>query len=329
MSAPAPRHFLAAVALTLAVAGWGVTHAMIRWLQLATPIAEMSWPGLALAVFRYGLAGVVLVPWAVVILWRRRVLLRRDLWRLVAIGIVAAAYLLALNSAHSYGAAGLNAMLGQASPVVAFALGLVVLRERATVAKVAGLVVASAGGLWFAGIAVGGQLASDNVPAAAAIILGSAVLWSVYMVLAKQALRRWDALELSVVTLVLSGVLTAGLAQAATPEGLGGTLAALGELSAAGWAVVLYLALVAGLLCYVLHNIGLKRIEASRAAVFGYLLGPAALASATLLPGELHEALSMQKLGAAAVIILGVALVTRAGGEDADDSLGESEGESE
>ena len=290
---------------------WGASFSMNRWMLQGTPLAGEPWQGMSLSAVRFAVAGPPLLVWAGFILWRRRGGLRADWGRLALLGLLGVpGYHLAANTAQSYASASLNAVLQQMTPVVAFAGGLVFLRERLSVLKVAGLAVASAGAVWYSVAAGRDALSGDNIPLAVLLVVLVAVDWTLYLVVAKRLLRRWSGMELAVVANAMGAVMLLGLAEATWPVTGGVRWGILTELSPASWVVLAFLSLVAGILCYVLYNVGLKTIEGSRAAVFGYLLVPAAMLSATALPGDLRETLTIEKVAAAAVIIAGVWLVT-------------------
>ncbi|HOI55642.1 MAG TPA: DMT family transporter [Phycisphaerae bacterium] len=298
-------------ALVLSMVGWGVTFCLNRFLLRHTPVAAEPWSGLSLTVLRFALLVPLIVPWTAVILWRRRRHLRRDLFGLCGLGLfgVVGYYLLA-NTAQVYASASMNAVLHQMTPLVAFVGGLVVLRERLTAAKLIGTVLALAAAVAYSLIEAGADFQGDNIPLAVLLIFLTALDWTVYMLIAKRLLARWSPIDVSVAGNGLGIVLLMLLAAALRPLGLAVRWSILAELGAVHWAVILYLAFGAGLLCYILYNAGLRTVEASRAAVFTYLLVPAAMVSALWLPGDLKEPLSLWKCLCAAGIIAGVAMVT-------------------
>lgn len=299
------------LALTLSMTGWGVSFAMNRWMLEGTPLAGEPWKALSLASFRFLLAGPVLVVWAALILRRRGRVSLRDWGQLSLLGLLGVVgYHLLAGSGQSYASSSLNAVLHQMTPVVAFVGGLVFLRERLSALKLLGLAVASAGALWYSLLESEGALAGDNIPLAALMVSLVAVDWTLYLVLAKRALRRWSAVELTVLSNAVGAVMLLAVAEALRPAGLGVTWPLAASFDPAAWLALAYLGLVAGVVCYLLWIAGLKRLEGSRVAVFGYLLVPVAMVTASFLPGKLHESLSPSKVAAAALIIAGVWLVT-------------------
>jgi drug/metabolite transporter (DMT)-like permease len=297
--------------LTLTMVGWGLSFSMNRWLLRATPLADEPWGGMSLSVLRFAVAAPVLVVWAAVIVRRHGGLPLREWGELALLGALSVlGYHLLANSAQTYGSGSLNAVLHQMIPVIAFVGGLVFLRERLTLLKIAGVAVASAGAAWYSMAESEEALAGDNILLTALLVGLVAVDWTIYMILVKRALRRWSAVELTVLVNALGAAMLLVVGEALRPVGCGVDWRILGGLSFEGWAVLLYVALAAGIVCYLTYNAGLQLVEASRAAVFEYLLVPVTMAAGALLPGELHETPSAAKIVSAAVIIAGVYLVT-------------------
>jgi len=318
MADSSSRRLLGAGALVLAITLWGISFAVNRWLLAATALSGESWPGLSLSMFRFAVAAPVLLPWAVWILHRRRHgLTAADRWQLPALGVLGVVgYHLLAATAQQLAPASLNAVLHQMTPLVAFAGGLVLLREKLSVLKALGLLVASAGAVWYSIIESGATLTGrtarmgDNIPLAAFLIFLVAIDWTLFMVVAKKVLRRWSGIETAVLGNAIGAVMLIAVAELLRAFGLGVSWRLMAGFSPWAWANIVFLAMVAGIVCYVLYNAGLKRLEASRVAVFGYLLVPGAMLAALQLPGELKEELSLWKVACAAVIILGVLLVT-------------------
>ncbi|MBN2583791.1 MAG: DMT family transporter [Planctomycetes bacterium] len=311
MASSARRRAFGVTALVLAMVGWGLTFSLNRLLLRDTAMAGEPWPGLSLTVLRFAVVAPVMLAWAIAILWRRRRQLRRDILALCGLGLFGViGYYLTANTAQVYASASMNAVLHQMTPLVAFAGGVLVLREKLTFAKGLGVIVALGAAVAYSLLEAGADFQGDNIPLAVMLLFLTALDWTLYMLIAKRLLVRWSPTDVSVVGNALGLVMLLPLAEALRPWGLGVRWSILAELSPTHWIVVLYLAFGAGLLCYILYNAGLRIIEASRAAVFAYLLVPAAMVSALWLPGDLREPLSLWKCLCAAGIIAGVALVT-------------------
>ena len=106
MTLSSRRRVLGVLALVLAMAGWGLTFSLNRFLLRDTPMAHEPWAGLSLTVLRFAVVVPLILPWAAAILWRRRLQLRHDLLALCGLGLfgVVGYYLLA-NTAQVYASA--------------------------------------------------------------------------------------------------------------------------------------------------------------------------------------------------------------------------------
>jgi drug/metabolite transporter (DMT)-like permease len=139
-------------------------------------------------------------------------------------------------------------------------------------------------------------------PLGVLIALGAAVSFAVYLVLA----RRWGSERLPFLTiafwlLVASMAVTGALQLVIDPAGL------RPDLSGAGWAALLWLALPASALPHVLVTSTLRRLPASQAAPFLLLMPVSGAMIAALLLGE---RLDLIQLLGAGLILLGVGLAT-------------------
>lgn len=299
------------ILLTLTMVGWGLSFSMNRYLLKGTALADEPWGGMSLSVLRFAVALPILLVWSAVILRRRGRLAAGEWAELALMALLAVlGYHLLSNSAQTYASSSLNAVLHQMIPVVAFVGGLVFLREKLSVLKFAGLVVATAGALWYSTAETAVALDSDNVPLAVLLVALVAIDWTLYMIVAKKALRRWSPVEMTVLVNTLGAIMLLAVGELVRPAGLGVSWQLFAEFSVVAWMAMLYVGLVAGIVCYVSFNAGLRIVEGSRAAVFEYLLVPVSMIAALWLPGELHEEPSATKIVAAAIIIAGVYMVT-------------------
>ncbi len=155
-----------------------------------------------------------------------------------------------------------------------------------------------------AGMALGGETLRGDL-----FMLAAAVVWALYTVLGRRAVRRNGALEMTAWTLWLG-------TPALVLMGLPGLLRTdFGSLSVGAWAGVLYAGVLAIGIAYFIWYRGVRRLGSSRTAVYSNLVPVAAILTAWLWIGETPRAL--QLLGAG-VILAGIAVVrlappTRAG----------------
>jgi drug/metabolite transporter (DMT)-like permease len=136
-----------------------------------------------------------------------------------------------------------------------------------------------------------------------AVALGAAISFALYLSLA----RKWRSAErLPTLTvafyLLLSSMLVTGILQAIVdPSGL------RLDLSAAGWAALIWLALPASALPHVLVITTLRRLPASRAAPFLMLMPISGTVISAVLLGE---RLDLLQLAGAGLILVGIAAAT-------------------
>lgn len=165
-----------------------------------------------------------------------------------------------------------------------------------------GLVLVILGGP--AGITLGGVTLRGDL-----CMLAAAVVWALYTVLGRRAVRRSGALEMTAWTLWLG-------TPALVLLGLPGLLRTdFGSLSVGAWAGIAYAGVLAIAIAYFIWYRGVQRLGSSRTAVYSNLVPVAAILTAWLWIGETPRAL--QLLGAG-VILAGIAVVrlappTRAG----------------
>lgn len=155
-----------------------------------------------------------------------------------------------------------------------------------------------------AGMALGGETLRGDL-----FMLAAAVVWALYTVLGRRAVRRNGALEMTAWTLWLG-------TPALVLIGLPGLLRTdFGSVSAGAWAGIAYAGVLAIGIAYFIWYRGVQRLGSSRTAVYSNLVPVAAILTAWLWIGETPRAL--QLLGAG-VILAGIAVVrlappTRAG----------------
>lgn len=264
-----------------------IVAAAVLWGTLG-PVARFAFRDgidpLELAFWRAVIGGAAFAAHAIV---RRRLrIARRDVPALVAFALVGVtvfywSYLQAVRT----GGAALAAILLYTAPAWVAVAGALWLGERLTTRKLAALVLTLAG---VALVAVGGGLALGDVGAAA---LGwgllSGVSYAAYYLFGKRYFERYPAPTVFLYALPL------------------GALALLPVIpwspkAPADWLVILFIAVVPTYLAYLLYSLGLRRIEATRAATVATLEPVVAAVLALVVWRE--------RLGAAAVIGSGLVL---------------------
>jgi drug/metabolite transporter (DMT)-like permease len=184
-------------------------------------------------------------------------------------------------------------------PVFTFGVALALGREKASSAKVTGLLLAMAGALLLVGaggLDVGARHKLGNV-----MILLNALSYAIYLVISKDLLRRYPAL--TVITWVFAfgaaGVLPFGLPALAGAD--------LGAVRPVTWLVVLYIVLVPTTAVYWLSLWALHRTDSSLVAIYVYVQP---VVTALVAPAVLGERLGVSAVLGGAMIFAGIALVT-------------------
>lgn len=292
------RGFLASRAgasalLVLVMVVWGASVPVSK-----AAVAEV--PPLLLAWLRFALAALLLWP---AYRARRRAgapaVARGTALGLGLTGI--ALYYLGYNVGLLYTSATHAALIQSATPAVTLVLAAAWLRERFTLAAVAGFALSIAGVLMI----VSGRTAGAHAPdplLGNALIVGAVFAWAVYTILAKRA-AHLDPLVVTVATSVAGVVL---LTPAILIEYALGARAAV---TATGAAAVLYLGVIASALGYALYGAALRTLGAAQASAYINLLPVVAVASAYVMLGE---KIDLRTLLGGLAVLAGVALATLA-----------------
>lgn len=288
----------AAAALFLAVCIWGGAFT-------ATKAAVEVMPPTAFAVLRFGIATVALL--GAHAFTRTPLALPRAWWPSLFwaafLGYTLTYWL--ENYALQHTTSGNGALLIGISPL-ATALGAVLfLGERPSWPLVVGALLASSGVAWLVGADLGHTGWGDA-------LMGLVMLLSVSYGLINK--RMSDHLPALPVLTWTCGLGLVGLLPLAAWEAAQGQAVAIAAIPQAAWLSGLYLGLGASCVAAWLWYEGLRRTEASRAGVFLYLMPLVTLVSGHLALGERLDA---PTLGAAALILAGVALATRTGSKPA------------
>jgi drug/metabolite transporter (DMT)-like permease len=251
---------------------WALNYSVVKF-----GITEFE--PLALPVFRFGVAGLVLL----IILRLREGTIgvdRADLARLAVAGFlgvtlsqVSFVYALKLTTASD------NALLGATAPIVTAVLATLVGLERsgrrhwtAAVFGLAGvvlIVVGSPGAVLFGSGLLGDALAFGNVlvsSASAIVVVPLLTRYSVYRVL---------TYEMLLGTVILLPIALPSL-----------VLQDFSRVSTEGWAALGYMILATGIITNLLYFTAMGRIGASRAAIYQYLQAFLGVLFAILLLGE-------------------------------------------
>jgi drug/metabolite transporter (DMT)-like permease len=287
---PAPERARLYAMLGVLAVVWGTAFVGIKEV-----LRELS-PA-TLTILRFAIADICLLVVLAAVPSTRPRFERRDWWRVAVLGITGVpGYHLALNWGEQRTSASVAALIVATAPVMVALGSAALLRERVTARRWLGIALA------FAGVAVlafahrtGGT--STSIRGVLVAILAP-VSWAVYTIVAKPLTQRASSLQVTA-----TGMLVGSLAL--LPFVSGQTVREIGDLSAAGWAWMVQLAVGSSVLGYFLFVWALARLEATKVAVFLYAVPVVAILSAWII---LHEPLGASVLVAAALVIAGVVL---------------------
>ncbi len=252
-------------------------------------------PPLTVAALRFCLAAALLSPFAL----RHRAGLRampRRVWlQLFLLGL--SAYAVGNGAVFwtlGYLPATTVSFVLSLSPLLVLLVSVLWLRESPTWLQAAGVVAALGGSLLFfsPGLQAGERTAMI-------VLVAGLVAFASFAILGRQVARdrRSDTLALTLVPIAFGGVLLLGFALVV--EGVP-------AMSATGWAIVLWLAVINTALAYFLYNHALQTLTALE---LNALLNLAPLGTAGFAWLLLGEGLSLIRLAGIAVMVAGVTLV--------------------
>lgn len=178
-----------------------------------------------------------------------------------------------------------------AGPAFTLLVAIVLGRERATPAKWVGIALAASGAVALVGAGFGSGTAAGNL-----LALLNVASYSIYLVISRDVLKRYDALTVITWVFVYG---TLGIA----PWGAWGLASLDHAPSTATWLALAWIVVVPTVGAYYLNLWALKRVEASLVAVFVYLQPVLTALFASWL---LNEHPSPRLLPAAAMIFAGV-----------------------
>ncbi|HEX8696857.1 MAG TPA: DMT family transporter [Longimicrobium sp.] len=260
-------------------------------IALKFALRELSSPALALV----RVTGAALLFWVLQrSLTGERVRGRRDYLLLAAyavFGVVAnqLLYITALTLTTATAAQTLVA----AGPAMTLLIAIVARKEKATPAKWLGIALAGSGALYLIGVGLGTGSGLGNL-----LAFLNVCCYSVYLVISRGLLRRYDALT------VITWVFVFG-AVGMLPWGTLPLAREAGGVSASTWLLALGIVLFPTVGAYYLNILALKHVESSIVSVFVYLQPPL---TALLAVPALGEHPSPRLIPAALLIFSGVAV---------------------
>jgi drug/metabolite transporter (DMT)-like permease len=275
---------------------WSVNFLIARFMRDDIPPIQMSF-------WRWVAAFLILLPFAVPH-WRGQgAQIRKELPFLCVMGAVGiTAFNCFVYAALHYTTVVNASLINTLMPVITFVLALVVLRERLRAVQVAGVVVAFAGAVVI--------IARGDVTGIAALapnrgdllVMVGLTFWAVYTVLIRWRPTKLPLRVFLVVTMGLGALFHLPLV-AWEVSSQGGF-----AVSAATLASILYFAIFASVLSYLIWNKAVAVIGPGRTGMYMYLMP---FFGAVLGVGLLDEDFFLYHLAGIALILAGITLVNR------------------
>ncbi len=294
--APAPVKFgVVDLALVLMTVIWGMNAVIVKLTYAQIP------PPVFMAV-RFVIAGSLLLIILRVAEGNLQVE-RRDWPMFIATGIVGTGlYQPMFLTGLAMTSASVTALIIATSPVFVALINRVLGRELLPLRSWLGI------GLTFAGIvlivnASGAITLTSQSFMGDLLILAGSLLWALYAVLAAPLMVRYSPLRVTALTTAIG-------AAPLIVIGLPATLALdWGQVNLSGWSGLLYSAIFAIVVGYIIWNIGVKKIGGTRTALYNNLIPVVSVVAAIVL---LDEHLTPLKLAGAVVILFGLHLARTA-----------------
>ena len=221
---------------------------------------------------------------------------KRDLGRFLVLALLA----VPLNQGlflygMQYTLASHGALLYATTPLQVLGLSIIILGERPTALKVAGILLGFCGVilvLFDRGLAFARQTITGDL-----FVLGGVITWSLYTIYSKKLLARYRPLEVTGFSLTLGSLLF-------LPVGLPFVLRMdIGQVSRTGIFSLFYLAIMTSVVAYLIWSWALSKLEASKVAVISNLQPVIAAALAWVL---FKEPVTVKFVLGTAVVLAGV-----------------------
>ncbi len=271
------------IILAATIVFWGLAFTAIKY-------AVMYISPISIATLRFAIADVLFLATVL-----KSKVERGDLPSVFLLGLFGVpVYHICLNIGENYISSGVASLIVALAPAFVLILSWAFLRERITVGKVAGTVLA------FSGVVLISEPSSGNV-LGILLVLISTIAAAIYTTLGKSLMRKYDAITLTSNAMVLGSLpllifLPHSVSQMAANMNF--------DLAIS----IVFLGVFSTYLGYLGWYYFLKTEEASKASIFLLAIPLVSLAAGNLLLGE---ALTVVTIAGALAVILGILLVIR------------------
>jgi drug/metabolite transporter (DMT)-like permease len=279
------RRAVSVLLLVLTMLIWGGTYVVTK-----AGLDEV--PPMLFALLRFGVASLVLVPFA---LWRGGLTIEsRRSWQTLLLMAVAGVglYYIGFNLALHYTTASQGALVQSSIPAITAIMAAIWLRERLPPRRIVGIGLAVAGVILVV-VRSGPNGAARDPLMGNLLMFGTVLAWGVYTMLAKRVANLDPIVVVAAISL-LGGLL---LIPAALVEGQQGMAT---RISVANWGRIVYLGALASAGGYLFYSRALQDLEASQVGTFVNLVPVIGVVSGVVILGDTITPLAL--LGGALVI---------------------------
>lgn len=242
-------------------------------------LAEL--PPLTVAAFRFLVAGILMIGWVV---WRGQwdwLAVRKSWFGLLMLGGLGIfGYNAVFNIGMQYTSAINGALVIVINPVTTSLVAVLFFGERWSIRQGVGAVLSMLGVLVVITRGNIEVLQSLSMNRGEIMLLGAVVMWTTYAIMGKVVMRRVSPLLATAVSMMVGAIL---LTLASLPER---GWARFSEISIQVAAELIYLAVFASFAAFLIFNIGVREIGASKASAYINLMPVCAVLIAALFYGE-------------------------------------------
>ncbi|MGC8629684.1 MAG: DMT family transporter [Thermoplasmata archaeon] len=266
---------------------WGVGYTAIKiCLQVMDP--------LTLAVIRFLFSSFFFIP-ILIKLWQKPKL--KDLLLIAAMGFTGVMLYQSLYNSGANGvSAGVGSIVVSTEPIFIFLLSVAFLGEKFSILKMAGIFISFVGIIFISYNSITNILSTVSI----ILILGASIAWSIYTIISKDILERYDIMFVTSLSMVFGAVFLLPFISKVPVE--------LVKLNTIEIYALAFLVVFATFIAFYLNFKGLQMLTASKASVFYYLSPLFTIISAYFI---IHESITATIIIGGGMVIGGVALVNR------------------
>lgn len=202
----------------------------------------------------------------------------------------------------SYSTVGNMTIISTTAPIITAVLARIILKERLNLLQSCGIIISFAGTLYLLSNGTADTFINMSFNKGDIFFFIGEVAWVVYILISIPVLKKMSVLAVTAWAGIFGGVFTAVYSEATT----GFNITALSPLAFISF---LYMIWGGGVAAMMFWNLGTKFVGASHAAIFLNLMPVVGIVSAYFTLGE---AITLQKIVSAVIIISGVYITTHA-----------------